>query len=141
VADQAGLARVPSLVFSALLVDDDGRMTSSELAKALHISPASVSGAVRYLEQIGMMRRERERGSRRDVYVVEEEAWHSALLRRDQVYAPMIAALTEGLTAVPAGTDSHQRIRITREFMSFINEEMTALAAKWERRRREIAPR
>jgi DNA-binding transcriptional regulator GbsR (MarR family) len=135
---QAGLARVPSLVFSALLVDDDGRMTSAELAETLHLSPASISGAVKYLEQIGMMRRERVRGSRRDVYVVEEEAWHSALLRRDQVYAPMIAALTEGLTAVAPRSDAHQRILVTREFMSFINQEMIALAHKWERRRAEI---
>jgi len=137
---QAGLARVPSLVFSQLLVDDDGRMTSAELAEALHLSAGSISGAVKYLEQIGMMRRERVRGSRRDVYVVEDEDWHRALLRRDQVYAPMIAALTEGLTAVPVGTDAHQRILVTREFMSFINEEMSALADKWERRRQEVAP-
>ena len=135
---QAGLARVPSLVFSALLVDEDGRMTSAELADALHLSPASISGAVKYLEQIQMLRRERERGSRRDVYVVEEETWHTALLRRDQVYAPMIAALTAGLDAVPAGTPAHQRILVTREFMAFINEEMVALAEKWEARRREV---
>ena len=135
---QAGLARVPSLVFSALLVDDDGRMTSAELAAALHVSPASISGAVKYLEQIGMMRRERERGTRRDVYVVEEEAWHTALMRRDQVYAPMIAALTAGLGAVGPDTPAHRRILVTREFFSFVNEELTALADKWEKRRTEL---
>jgi predicted transcriptional regulator len=138
---QAGLARVPSLVFSALLVDDDGRMTSAELAASLHLSPASISTAVRYLEQIGMMRRERERGSRRDVYVVEDQAWHAALLRRDQVYGPMIAALTAGLGAVPAGTPAHQRILVTREFMTFINEEMIALADKWAKRRARLVER
>jgi DNA-binding transcriptional regulator GbsR (MarR family) len=138
---QAGLARVPSLVFSALLVDDDGRMTSAELAEALHVSPASISGAVKYLEQIGMMRRERERGSRRDVYVVEDEAWHTALMRRDQVYAPMIAALTAGLGAVAPETDAHRRMLVTREFFAFVNEEMTALADTWEQRRREILER
>jgi DNA-binding transcriptional regulator GbsR (MarR family) len=138
---QAGLARVPSLVFSQLLVDEDGRMTSAELAKALHLSPASISGAVRYLEQIGMMRRERERGTRRDVYVVEEEAWHTALMRRDQVYAPMIAALTAGLEAVPAGTPAHQRMLVTREFMAFVNEELQALADKWEQRRADLLER
>ena len=138
---QAGLARVPSLVFSALIIDDDGRMTSAELTEALHLSPASISGAVRYLEQIGMMRRERERGSRRDVYVVEEEAWHTALMRRDQVYAPMIAALTSGLGAVGPTTPAHQRMLVTREFFAFINEEMTALADKWEQRRSELANR
>ncbi|HEX2895727.1 MAG TPA: MarR family transcriptional regulator [Marmoricola sp.] len=135
---QAGLARVPSLVFAALLIDDDGRMTSAELAEALHVSPASVSGAVRYLEQISMLRRERERGSRRDVYVVEDQTWHTALMRRDQVYAPMIAALSEGLQAVPDTTPAHRRMVVTRAFFAFVNEEMQGLADRWERRRREL---
>jgi DNA-binding transcriptional regulator GbsR (MarR family) len=138
---QAGLARVPSLVFSALLADDDGRMTSAELAETLHLSPASISGAVKYLEQINMMRRERERGSRRDVYVVEEETWHTTLMRRDQVYQPMIAALTEGLAAVEPTSPAHNRMLVTREFLAFVNEEMRTLADKWERRRREIVDR
>ncbi len=42
---QAGLPRLPSLVFSALLVDDDGKMTSAELSSALEVSPASISGS------------------------------------------------------------------------------------------------
>ena len=135
---QAGLARVPSLVFSALLVDEDGRMTSAELAEELHLSPASISGAVKYLEQISMMRRERERGSRRDVYVVEDENWQTTLMRRDQVYGPMIAALTAGLTTVPPDTAAHQRMLVTREFFVFVNEELQALAEKWERRRADL---
>jgi hypothetical protein len=27
---------------------------------------------------------------------------------------------------------------VTREFLAFVNEEMTALAAKWEQRRHEL---
>ena len=135
---QAGLGRVPSLVFSSLLADEDGRMTAAELASTLHLSPASISGAVRYLEQIHMLRRERVRGTRRDVYVVEDDAWHTALMRRDQVYAPMIAALTAGLAVVPPDAPSHQRLLLTREFLAFVNEEMRALADRWEKRRAEI---
>ena len=37
----AGLPRLPSRVFAALLVDDDGRMTAAELGEALGISPAA----------------------------------------------------------------------------------------------------
>jgi predicted transcriptional regulator len=135
---QAGLPRVPSLVFSALLVDDDGRMTSAELSGELEVSPASVSGAVRYLAAVGMVRRERERGSRRDVYVVDEDAWHGAMMRRDQLYAPMLAALTAGITALGEDSPVHDRLLLTREFLSFVDEEMAALAEKWEARRAEI---
>src|SRR4249919_1137991 len=135
---QAGLPRVPSLVFSALLVDDDGRMTSAELSAELEVSPASVSGAVRYLAQLGMVRRERERGSRRDVYVVDDDAWHGAMMRRDQLYAPMLAALTAGITALGEDSPVHDRLLLTREFLSFVDEEMAGLAERWEVRRAEI---
>ena len=135
---QAGLPRVPSLVFSALLVDDDGRMTSAELSGELDVSPASVSGAVRYLAQLGMVRRERERGSRRDVYVVDDDAWHGTMMRRDQLYAPMLGALTAGLAALGENSPVHDRLLLTREFLSFVDEEMAGLAEKWEARRAEI---
>jgi DNA-binding transcriptional regulator GbsR (MarR family) len=141
---QAGLPRVPSLVFSALLVDDDGRMTASELSGALQLSAGSISGAVRYLEQVGMARRERQRGSRRDVYVVDDDAWHEALMRTDRVYAPMIAALNRALGGIGADSTAHQRLLLTREFLRFVDDEMTGLAQRWERRRAEImqeAPR
>jgi DNA-binding transcriptional regulator GbsR (MarR family) len=116
---QAGLARLPSRVFAALLVDDDGRMTSIELASALAVSPAGVSGAVGYLEQLGMLRRERERGSRRDVYVVDDDAWHDAMMRHDQLYGPIKASLT-------------------REFLVFLEDEFEALGEKWEKRKAEL---
>ena len=135
---QAGLPRIPSLVFSALLLDDDGRMTASELAGTLHLSAGSISGAVRYLEQVGMARRERERGSRRDVYVLDDDAWHGAMMRTGQVYAPMIAALTRGLTTIGEDSAAHRRLLLTREFLSFVDDEMTALAERWEKRRAEI---
>src|SRR6478735_12225011 len=135
---QAGLPRVPSLVFSALLVDDDGRMTATELADALDLSAGSISGAVRYLEQVGMARRERERGSRRDVYVVDEDAWHGAMMRRDQLYAPMVAALTRGLATLGVDSPAHRRLVLTREFLTFVDAEMTSLADRWEKRRAEF---
>jgi DNA-binding transcriptional regulator GbsR (MarR family) len=132
---QAGLPRVPSLIFSALLVDDDGRMTAAELGAALDLSAGSISGAVRYLEQVGMARRERERGSRRDVYVVDDDAWHGAMIRTSQAYVPMIAALSRGLSATSDVSAAHHRLLLTREFLCFVDEEMTALVHRWEQRR------
>jgi len=135
---QAGVPRVPALVFSALLVDEDGRMTATELTTSLALSAGSISGAVRYLEQVGMARRERERGSRRDVYVVDDDAWHGAMVRRDQIYAPMVAALSRGLATTRTDSAAHRRLLLTREFLTFVNEEMTALAERWEKRRTQL---
>src|SRR5262245_66620629 len=95
----AGLPSLPARVFSALLMDDDGRMTSAELTEVLGVSAAAVSGAVKYLGHLQMIRRERERGSRRDVYVVDEDAWHGMMMRRDHMYAPILRALHGALDA------------------------------------------
>jgi DNA-binding transcriptional regulator GbsR (MarR family) len=135
---QAGLARLPSRMFAALLVDDDGRMTSAELAAALDVSPAGISGGVSYLEQVGMLRRERERGSRRDVYVVDDDAWHEAMMRHDQIYGPIKASLQHALSALGEDAPAHRRLALTQEFLAFIEDEFDALSDKWEARKAQL---
>jgi len=134
----AGLPRLPSRVFAALLVDDDGRMTSAELAATLDVSAGGVSGAVNYLAQIRMLRRERERGSRRDVYVVDDDAWHAAMMRKEQTYAPMLAALAAAVESLGPSHPARRRLVLTREFLVFIDREMDSLAERWDERRAEI---
>ena len=135
---QAGLARLPSRVFAALLVDDDGRMTSVELAAALDVSAAGVSGAVGYLEQVGMLRRERERGSRRDVYVVDDDAWHDAMVSHDQTYGPIKASLAHALAALGPDAPAHRRVALSLDFLRFVEAELDEIAVKWERRKAEL---
>src|SRR3954462_2829232 len=72
----AGMPRLAARVFAQLLADDDGRMTAAELTASLDVSPAEVSGALLSLTQTYLIGKERERGSRRDVYVVQADAWH-----------------------------------------------------------------
>ncbi|HEX6149683.1 GbsR/MarR family transcriptional regulator [Nocardioides sp.] len=127
----AGLQRLPSRVFAALTADEDGRMTSAELVDALGVSPASVSGAVRYLAQIGFVHRERERGGRRDVYVVDDDAWLQAMLREDQLYGPMITALEDALDHLDHESPTYRRLRLMREFLVFVGREMEGVAERW----------
>ena len=132
---QAGLPRLPARVFAALLVDDDGRMTAADLAAGLEVSPAGVSGAVGYLEGLGMLRRERERGSRRDVYVVADDAWHDAMMRHDQLYGPILGALEHAVGALGADAPAHHRLELTRDFLVFLTEELDGIAERWEARK------
>lgn len=134
----AGLARLPSRIFAALLADPDGRMTAAEIGSELHVSPASVSGAVRYLDGVGMIRREREPGSRRDVFVVDDDAWRDTLLHADRVYAPMIAELDRALADLPADDPARRRIAISREFLGFVTQEMGAMSQRWQERVAEL---
>ena len=134
----AGLARLPSRVFAALVVDDDGRMTSAELTGTLGVSPASVSTAVAYLTRVGFIHRDRERGTRRDVYVVDDDAWLQAMLREDQTYAPLIAALDGALEGLAPDAPARHRLVLMREFLLFVGEEMRSMVDRWAVRRAEI---
>ena len=135
---RAGLPRLPSRVFSALLADDDGRMTSAELAEALGISAAGVSGAVTYLGRVNMIRQETVPGGRRHVYVVDDDAWHDAMVNNARLYAPMADALDRAIGRIPADAPERHRLELTREFLRFVTREMELLAERWERHKRSL---
>lgn len=136
---EAGMPRLASRVFAQLLADDDGRMTAAELTDALAVSPAAVSGAVRYLTQVSLIGKERERGSRRDVYVVHTDAWHEAIMNRDHILGQLAAGMQAGVDAVGGmETAPGQRLRLSIEFLDFVATSMAAMSAEWERRRADI---
>ena len=110
----------------------EATLSRDELASLLEISPAGVSGGVRYLTQLRMIRRERERGSRRDVYVVMDDAWHDMLMQHDQLYAPILAALVQARGTLGDSSRAGQRIQLSVEFLEFITREMDGIAARWE---------
>jgi DNA-binding MarR family transcriptional regulator len=135
---QAGMPRLPARVFAALLVRDDGRATATDLGSALGASAGGVSGAVGYLEGVGMLRREREPGSRRDVYVVDDDAWHEAMMRHDQLYAPIKAALARALGGLADDAPAHRRVALALAFLDFLEDEFAALGERWEARKAEL---
>lgn len=128
----AGFPPMPSRVFSALLVDDDGRMTAAEVTEELSVSPAAVSGAVRYLAHVGLIRRERERGSRREVFIVQDDAFHGALTNTDHVYSLLGRALGDAIDHIGADSSAGQRMQLSREFLEFVTAEMGGMVDRWE---------
>jgi DNA-binding transcriptional regulator GbsR (MarR family) len=129
----AGLQRMDARVFAALHGTDSGRLTAAELAERLQVSPAAVSGAVRYLIQFNLIRREREPGSRRDHYVVDTDAWYEAIVNRDVVILRWQASAREGIEALGADTPGGKRMAESLAFFEFIYEELQELIAKWQK--------
>jgi DNA-binding transcriptional regulator GbsR (MarR family) len=129
----AGFQRMDARVFAALHGTDSGRLTAAELAESLRISPAAVSGAVRYLIQFNLVRREREPGSRRDHYVVNTDAWYEAIVNRDVVILRWQASAKEGIEVLGADTPAGKRMAESLAFFEFIYEELQELIAKWQK--------
>lgn len=106
-AVRTGLPRMTARVHLDLLLSEDGRRTAAELTRRLKVSPASVSVAVNYLVQQGFVRRERDPQRRRNIYVVDDDAWyHSIVISSRQTLeaaqVSMAAAETFGLDS-PVG--------------------------------------
>lgn len=135
----AGMPLQPSRIFAAVLADDGGRMTAAELSDRLHLSAGSVSGAVQYLVRVDLIRKERQRGSRRDVYVVMDDAWHDTLLSRDRLLGSMTTALRDGVGQVGRDTTAGKRLELSHQFLLYVTQEMDRMTSGWETRRRELA--
>jgi DNA-binding transcriptional regulator GbsR (MarR family) len=138
---EAGVPRMPARVFVALLSADSGRLTAAELADLLQVSPAAISGAVRYLSQVNMISREREPGSRRDQFRVYDDVWYEAAVRRDQLLTRWGRCVQEGIEALGRGTPAGQRMVETLAFFEFLQEEMPPLLKRWRERRAELRDR
>ncbi|GAA2452220.1 GbsR/MarR family transcriptional regulator [Streptomyces glaucus] len=128
---EAGLPRMPARVFAALLASDSGALTSAELSEQLRISPAAVSGAVRYLAQVHMLSREREPGSRRERYRVHSDQWYESLTNREAILKRWEDALREGVTGLGADTPAGRRLAETLAFFEFVEREIAALMERW----------
>jgi DNA-binding transcriptional regulator GbsR (MarR family) len=132
---EAGMPRMPSRIFVRLMVTDSGRLSAAELAEHLQISPAAVSGGIRYLTQVEMVRRERPPGSRRDVYRVGQHPWHEALTQRDQLMLRWADSLRTGVDVLGETTEAGERIRESVEFFEFVAAELPLLMERWRTRK------
>ncbi|HEY7260872.1 MAG TPA: MarR family transcriptional regulator [Trebonia sp.] len=128
----AGFPPMPARVFVALLVTDSGRLTSAELTELLQISPAAVSGAIRYLTGVGLVHKERVPGSRREYYRMPADIWHQVTMMRAQVLTRWTALLKEGIDLVGPDSPAGQRMTGHAAYFEFLSAEMPGIFARWE---------
>ena len=128
---ESGMPRMPARVFAVLLSEDDGAATAADLAEKLKASPAAVSGAVRYLTQVRLIRRERGAGERFDTYKLHNEVWYEAIYNREHVLTAWSSMSREGVTAVGENTRAGRRLEETARFFEFLQQEMSGLLERW----------
>ncbi|MFI7005989.1 GbsR/MarR family transcriptional regulator [Streptomyces sp. NPDC050145] len=135
---EAGMPRMPARIFAALLASDSGALTSAELGERLTVSPAAVSGAVRYLTQQHMVTREREPGTRRDLFRVHSNQWYEALGNRDSVLKRWEDALREGVDNLGPDSPAGRRIGETLAFFEFMQLELAGMMDRWRAHRKTL---
>ena len=128
----AGIPPMPARVFVALLVADSGRLSAAELAEVLQVSPAAVSGGVRYLIQVGLVHKERVPGSRRDYYRMPDDVWSDMFKLRDQVMQRWAALVREGVELLGPDTPAGARLAGHATFFEFVSRELPEVLKRWE---------
>jgi DNA-binding transcriptional regulator GbsR (MarR family) len=129
-----GFPRTPARIFVALLTSDSSRLTAAELADLLEASPASVSGGVRYLLQVGLITAEGERGSRRLHYRMSPDVWQDIVRLRATQFTRWAAELRDGVSVLGVSSPAGDRMAATVNYFEFISEEITSLLARWNER-------
>ncbi|GAB3427707.1 MarR family transcriptional regulator [Flindersiella endophytica] len=135
----AGFPRLAARVFATLLTSRSGRMTAAELAESLRASTGGVSGAVRYLVQLRLIRTERDPGSRRHAYVVDG-SWYEATVAANPFLERGEADLREGI-AILGDSPAADRLNETLELILFLREETSAMMRRWEERKASLRAR
>jgi len=127
----AGVPRMPARVFACVLADDAGALTAGDLAERLHVSPAAISGAVRWLTQMHLLTRAREPGARRDHYRMRDDQWYEATVFKTAALRRFEDVLVEGVALVGPDSPAGRRLEETQDFFAFFRAEMPALLERF----------
>jgi DNA-binding transcriptional ArsR family regulator len=128
-----GFPRMPARVLMAVTVADEESLTAADLAERLSVSPAAISGALRYLIQVRMITREPVPGSRRDRYRLPDDIWYEVGLGEVPLFKTLGELAAEGTEALGgADTPAGKRVARMREFYHFMENEMPTLLDRWK---------
>ncbi|GAA3532839.1 MarR family transcriptional regulator [Nonomuraea rosea] len=136
---EAGFPRLAARVFATLLASESGRMTAAELAEWLHASAGGVSGAVRYLVQLRLIRTERDPGTRRHAYVVDG-SWYESTLLANPFLERGEADLRDAI-AILGDSPAADRLNETLELIQFLKDETRAMMRRWHERKAALRTR
>lgn len=128
---EGGMQRMGSRVFACVLASEEGALSAAALAERLRVSPATVSGAVRYLSRMRLLRRERQPGSRRELYRVQADVWYETFTDRDRLLNQWVATMRNGVDVLGEDTAAGRRVQETGEFFDFLQAEMDTLMDRW----------
>jgi DNA-binding transcriptional regulator GbsR (MarR family) len=132
----AGFPRMPARVMMALMVADADGLTAPQLGEDLGVSPAGISGAVRYLQTVRIVHRVSQPGVRIDRYELPAHAWYAATLGKNPTYDAVLALTKAALPAFgDPSTTAAQRVAEMADFFQFVQQRLPELLEEWHAQR------
>ncbi len=129
-----GATRMMGRILGWLLVSEPPEQSAGDIAQAVGASAGSVSTTTRALTQAGMIERLGIPGERSAHFRVRSGVWGQLLKKRMSYIVSMRDLVEEGLE-LGAGEkkDSTLRLRELGSYCSFIERELPAFVARWEK--------
>ena len=139
---ESGIPRMAGRVFAYALAEDSDRYTAADFADALQISPAAVSGAVRFLTAARLLFRERVPGQRAEVYrVYDDDVWSTIMAARLPVLLQWQDAMRDAAGMVGVDSRGGRRLLESEDFFGFMHAETAAMLQRWQEHRRRTGDR
>ena len=140
-----GVPRMPARVFAFILADDQSAYSAAELARGLDVSPAAISGAVRYLTDTHLVVRERNPAGRGDLFRVRDgDIWGTIQAARLPLLDRIIESVHDAEDLLPPGSAGRARVEETRDYFTFIRDDARGLDERWRAwrgsRKRQVKP-
>jgi predicted transcriptional regulator len=136
---QQGLPRMMARVLTCISTADAGSLTAADLVGRLQVSPASVSKSVAFLEEQGLIRRERE-DRRRERYVVDADVWHRSMIAAARSHAQLAEIARQGVAVLGPDTPAAVRLQNMARFIGFVGDSITRAAEQAREMLHEDAP-
>ncbi|MFI1764526.1 helix-turn-helix domain-containing protein [Streptomyces sp. NPDC020800] len=124
---QSGTPKMMARVLACICISDAGSLTASELVQRLQVSPASVSKAVAFLDEQGMIRRERDE-RRRERYVVDSDVWYQSMMASARGTAQVAETARQGVGILGPGSPAAVRMENIARFLDFVSESIARSA-------------
>ena len=124
---QQGLPKMTARVLTCLFTADAGSLTVSDLVQHLQVSPASVSKAVAFLEDLGLIRRERDE-RRRERYFVDDDVWYQSTIASARGIAQVAEIARQGVGVLGRDSPAAARLENIARFSDFISQSILRAA-------------
>ncbi len=132
ILNEAGIPRMPARVLAYMLADDADRYSAAALAEGLRVSPAAISGAVRYLTARRILVKELEPGKRAELYRVSDGDVCGTIV---SAWIPVLKQWEYALEAATVELGTYRggghRLAEAATFIAFLRSELEGILEHW----------
>ncbi len=130
-----GFPRMPGRVLFLLMATERESLDAGELAESLGVSPAAISGAVRYLVDVGLVVPRPHPGRRRATYAIPNSAWYEASILKTDFFSRVAGRARRGAETLGGPTTAAGgRFTEMADFFEFMAAEIPEMLARWRAR-------